>query len=766
MHKNIELLAPAGSFEALQAAVQNGCDAVYLGGTMFGARAYANNFNHEEMQKAVAYAHIYGVRVYVTVNTLIYENEVDSFLRYIKELQDADVDALILQDIGLFSLVHKYFPDFELHASTQMHIHNPMGIKMLKEMGAARVVVPRETTIEEIEEYAKLGIGLEVFVQGALCVSYSGQCLMSSLTLGRSGNRGECAQPCRMQYTLEENHHGLHKEIKAEGKYLLSPKDLNTLKQVPSLLDAGIASFKIEGRMKRPEYVALMTSLYRKAIDAYKEKRDFHVEKAMIDEMQKIFNRGFTSGHLFHQIGSSLMNPIRPNHIGIKAGIIEHISKDRFTVKLLEDLHQGDGVRILNEQNDEGFRINRMYQNGLLVNGAKKGEYVQLDKTGYIKKGSTLLKTSDVKQLEELKKSYQSQIRYEPIKASFRMEIGEEAIFIVEDDAHHRVIEKSTMMCETALKTPLSKDRIKTQLQKTKDTPFIIQTLCLDEVCETGIIPIKEVNRMRREALEKLVELRKVRNKHRRIIEYNKETLVCEPRKELIIIVHTEEQFECCKEMENSLIYVADENVYRKLKARGENVFLREPRIKKDEYKYENVMIQENGGFAKNMHGISDTSLNITNSYSAKFAFDHGVQIVTLSLEHTLESINDLTKTFEEHYHTKGNFAYQIYGYTELMISEYCPIQMCLKDDGKKNCGLCRRGIRYDLKDLKGHRYPILTDQSCRMHLLSEKPMNHIEDWKEYASAGITSPYIVFTIEDKFETKQVLAQVKEIYNEV
>ena len=200
--KKVELLAPAGSMEALYAAVQNGCDAVYLGGEMFGARAFAQNFTRDDLKEAICYAHMYGVSVYITVNTLIREDEMHAAIDYVSYLQDIDVDALIIQDLGLLHVVRNVFPDMEVHASTQMHVHNPDGILFLKNQGVKRVVVPRETTIEEIEAYAKLGVDLEVFVQGALCVSYSGQCLMSSVLFDRSGNRGACAQPCRMQYGL------------------------------------------------------------------------------------------------------------------------------------------------------------------------------------------------------------------------------------------------------------------------------------------------------------------------------------------------------------------------------------------------------------------------------------------------------------------------------------------------------------------------------------------------------------------------------------
>lgn len=761
MKKQVELLAPAGSFEALQAAVQNGCDAVYLGGTMFGARAFAHNFDETQMKEAVAYAHTYGVRVYVTVNTLIYDDEIEQVLAYVKHLQDVDVDALIIQDIGLFTLLRECFPDMELHASTQMHIHNPQGIKMLKAMGAARVVVPRETSIEEIAEYAKLGIDLEVFVQGALCVSYSGQCLMSSMTLSRSGNRGECAQSCRMQYTLEEDHHGLHKELPAKGKYLLSPKDLNTLQQVPSLMDAGIASFKIEGRMKRPEYVALMTALYRKAIDAHLKQQPFVVDGAILQEMKKVFNRGFTSGHLYHQIGSALMNPLRPNHMGIQAGIIEQISKDKMTIKLLEDLHQGDGVRILKDKEDEGFRVNRIYQNGLLVNGAKKGERIQLDKSGYVEKGSVLLKTSDTLQLENLRKSFAQRQRKIPIHATFSMKLEEPAKLCISDQDGKQVISLSSVPCEKALKTPLAKERVQAQLQKTKDTPFVIENISFDEVAEDGILPIKELNQMRREALEELEKKRQQRNGNRRYQVKVSHELQITSQQKLLIVVHTLEQYECCKAAGIEDIYIADKAVYQRLKQAGAKVYLREDRVKKAAYEEADVLLQELGGFAAEKPCYGDTSLNITNAYSAAFAFSKGAEIVTVSLEHSQESMQALLTAFQKQYQQQGNFAVQLYGYVELMLSEYCPIQACCKDDNKKNCGLCRGNTRYDLKDLKGHRYPILTDAKCRMHLLSENAINRINEWKMYQEMGMTSALVVFTIEDAHQTKRILQQLKE-----
>lgn len=759
--KKVELLSPAGSFDALRSAVQNGCDAVYLGGMMFGARAFANNFDEEELKKAVAYAHIYGVRVFVTVNTLLYEEELETFKEYAIKLQEADVDALIVQDMGAFVLLKELLPDMELHASTQMHIHNHDGILMMKEEGASRVVVPRETTIEEIREYAKLGLDLEVFVQGALCVSYSGQCLMSSQTLQRSGNQGECAQNCRMQYTLEKEENGIRKDVSTKGSYLLSCKDLNTLEEVPKLIEAGIASFKIEGRMKRPEYVALMTSLYRKAIDAYYEKKEFHVDKEMKEEMQKIFHRGFTKGHLFHQMGSALMNPVRPNHIGIEIGIVENVHKGKMTIRLHHDLAQGDGIRILSKKEDAGFCANRIYKNGLLVNKAYANDRIQMDVNTYVEKGSKVLKTSDVVQLENLRQSFEKGKRKVEITGQFSMHIGQHPLLVVEDGIH-KVEIASECVCELARKTALDPDRIQTQLRKTNDTPFIFKDITLDTDIQ-GIFPISELNRMRRDALNKLEELRKNVNGKRRVQMPAFTCLPVQNRQELLVVVSTQKQYEVCKEMGITNIYVENETLYHRLHQIDEHVYKREARVMKEDYE-PYTMIQENGGMHHMKHGIGDTSLNITNSLSAGFAFSHGLDIVTLSIEHDENCIKNLCDGFEKHFHQKGNFALQVYGHVELMLSEYCPVNACIKDNNKQNCALCRGNTRYSLRDIKGHRYPLMNDIHCRMHLLSEEPIKNYKDISKYKQLGITSFLCVFTIEDETECRNVLHDLLEVYH--
>ena len=252
--KKVELLSPAGDFESLKMAVLNGADAVYLAGKRFGARAFSNNFTQEELLEAINYCHLYGVKVYITINTIVYEDEVKEFLEFVKLIYDNNVDAVIIQDIGMADLIHKKFPDLELHASTQMNIMDIESLKLLKNIGFKRVVLARETPLSLIKQMKKeVDIELEVFIHGALCVSCSGQCLISYFKTGRSGNRGMCAQICRHPFDLYKD----DERIYVKDKFLLSPKDLCTIDKIPELIESGIDSFKIEGRMKSKEFIEI-----------------------------------------------------------------------------------------------------------------------------------------------------------------------------------------------------------------------------------------------------------------------------------------------------------------------------------------------------------------------------------------------------------------------------------------------------------------------------------------------------------------------------
>ncbi|MBO7703934.1 MAG: U32 family peptidase, partial [Solobacterium sp.] len=399
--KKIELLSPAGNPESLKAAVQGGCDAVYLGVTNFGARAFAGNFNHEELLEAVTYCHTRGVKVYVTMNTLLFEEEIDNAMKEVEFLYEADVDALLIQDFGLFHRVRIEFPDFEVHCSTQMHIHNPAGCRFMKEMGASRAVVARETPIEVIRECVKTGIEIEVFAYGALCVSYSGQCLMSESVKHRSGNRGVCAQMCRLRFYESDGNVRLNT---GKGEYALAMKDLSLIDEIPELIEAGAVSLKIEGRMKRREYVYLVTKTFREAIDAYYRNEEYHVSAERLHELESLFHRGFTKGHAFHDDEAHRMTSFRPNHMGVEIGKVVRFHNGKVTVKLSESLSQHDGLRILNRPADTGLTAVRIEKNGKLVNHAEAGDTVILDckSKPAPKPGQPLLKTSDTELMGRL----------------------------------------------------------------------------------------------------------------------------------------------------------------------------------------------------------------------------------------------------------------------------------------------------------------------------------------------------------------------------
>lgn len=320
--KKVELLSPAGNMETLLAAIKGGCDAVYLGGKAFGARAFAKNFDDNELKEAVKICHLYGVKIYVTANILVYENEIKEFLNYLKFLYEIGVDAVIMQDLGMMALAHKLIPNLEIHASTQINCHNKESIDFLKKIGVSRVVLARELSSEEIKDLGSK-MEIEVFVHGALCVSYSGNCLFSSLNGGRSGNRGMCAGSCRLPYDLLKD----GKEVKEDGKYLLSTKDLCLASNLKDVLDLGVSSLKIEGRMKSPEYVEYVTHVYRRLIDEYYKNGNPQIRKEEILNLKKLFNRTFTAGYMFDD---NIYNIKSPNHLGSYLGEIIKIEKDSY----------------------------------------------------------------------------------------------------------------------------------------------------------------------------------------------------------------------------------------------------------------------------------------------------------------------------------------------------------------------------------------------------------------------------------------------------
>ena len=391
-----ELLAPAGTLSSLLAAVQNGADAVYMGASRFSARAFAGNFSDYELAAGIDYAHAFGKKVYVTLNTLYRDDELNDVTALFDELYQLGVDSVIVQDLGLLALLSEKYPNFAFHASTQMTVHNSYHALFLKKRGIVRIVPARENSIPELKAIKTTGVEVETFIHGALCICYSGQCLFSSLVGSRSGNRGKCAQPCRKKYTLL----AAGKPVSTVGQYLLSPKDLNSSENIEKLMDAGVDSFKIEGRMKKPEYVAGVVSVYRNIIDrilnkknkAEHEKSDSASSAfptlAEKEKLKKLFNRDFTSGYFIKNPENDLMSRKLPYNKGILIGKIIKVdsNKRQIHVLLTSELSAHDGISIGDLEKEmrstkdprQGFPIHKMYVGRSICSKAFSGDTVEI----------------------------------------------------------------------------------------------------------------------------------------------------------------------------------------------------------------------------------------------------------------------------------------------------------------------------------------------------------------------------------------------------
>lgn len=684
--KKIELLAPAGNLEAFKAAICAGCDAVYVGGKFFGARSYAGNFSLEELEEAVSYAHLYGVKVYVTINTLVYEDEVKAFEDYIDHLVKIHVDAFIMQDLGMIHLVRTLYPDLEIHASTQMHIHTLEGVLEAERMGFKRVVLARELDIETIRKIKEnTRMDLEVFGHGALCMGYSGQCLMSYLVGGRSGNRGTCAQCCRQKYTL------LSKEGKQKSTgYLLSTKDLNTLPYLQDFIEAGIHSLKIEGRMKRPEYVYLVTKIYRKAIDAYYQTGKASYTKEDMEALAKIFNRKFTKGYLFAEENSQIVHTYRPNHMGIEIGKVVKQEKDWVTIALTKNqtLSKKDGIRILHEPEDVGLTVYQMYQKRKPIQEARIGE-VSFPIKGHVRIGDMVMKTTDFQQVEQIQKAWIEEKRTVPIQGTLIIEENQKIIFRITDGEHTIEVQSKERIVK-ADKLASTQEMIEKSMRKLGNTIYEYTSLIIR--LEEGLfVPVKVLNEIRREATSLLNQARierKTFSKHSYIVP----NLHVEETAETSAYIETMEQYQQVQNIVD-IIY-AEKNLYEKIK-HNPKVHIRLPRVMtKYEICEKFPLVCELGCLYQYPNSDTDFSFGVTNSYSLYFLHTIGVRKITLSYELNHHQIQKIMQGYEKRYGTKPNVEWIVYGYIEAMVLKYKLLQNHQVKEGY-------------LQDKFGNRYPL-----------------------------------------------------------
>ncbi len=622
MRKLPELLAPVGGEEQLKAAVENGADAVYMGGRLFNARVNAGSFGGEQLKESVRYAHSKGVKVYITLNTLVKDEELEDAVMVARECYLAGVDALIVQDFGLGRELRRRLPQMELHLSTQGTVYDLDGVLEAKEMGFERVVLARETPFDEIRAIAQAtDVPLEIFVHGALCMCYSGQCQMSRFQGGRSGNRGGCAQPCRLPYEILRN----GKPVLDKGgkdpvfsKYRLSPKDMCTIDSLGDFIDAGVASLKIEGRMKSPEYVAVVTRIYRKYLDLYQRDGWYEVSREDREALQQIFNRGsFTDGYLWNNPRKDLLSGDLPKHQGLELGKVLKVRtagegkaiRQYLTVRLSRDLNLGDGVEVHSRGYDgelqlsgnivtyinEATRIADKRSNsnrkgsGASKGGnkslreARRGQTVEIgDIPGQIDPGDVIYKISDKIQMTEARKSFEinsgtakKESRKLPVNMELSMHEGQPVRLMVTlaDEKEEAVgniplavISVSELEPEKALNRPMDEAAARRQLEKTGDTMFVLNELTLD--MEPGLtVRASALNQLRREGLELLAEAweqEQVRTVEETPVDDEKietdGTVLRRGQRSLYLFRTDEEILELAKESEYDRIYVSYQN--------------------------------------------------------------------------------------------------------------------------------------------------------------------------------------------------------------
>lgn len=666
-----ELLAPVGNMGCLMAAINAGCDAVYMSGRNFGARSFAGNFSREELIAAVNMCHLYGVKIYITVNTLIYDSEVEYFMNYIDFIHRIGVDAVIMQDIGMIDLVRKTYPNLEIHASTQMHIHNLEGVKLCEELGIKRVVLARETPIKLIK-YIKenTNIEIEIFIHGALCMSYSGECLMSAMIGNRSGNRGTCAQSCRQKYSLE-----IDNKIVEKDKYLLSTKDLYTLNNIPKLIDMGITSLKIEGRMKRPEYVYLITSVYRKVIDNYIKFNETKITDDDIRNIKKIFNREFTKGFLFNEENENYVNTYRPNHMGINIGEVIDYKNGKVIIKLTDELNINDGIRIIGK-NDIGSTITKMYKDKVKIDSSKANDIVSIPIKTRVEKNSIVVKTTDYKQLKEIENKVKIDKKIY-IKGKCILKLGEPIKLIV-DDNKNIVEDISDYIVEKSIKNETTEEQIKEQLNRLGDTIYEFSELVIEK--DNNIfVPTSKLNELRRKIMHTLNEKRMYKTDYKKC---NYEICVdnFEVENKKSVLISTYEQYLNVKDSFDT-IYVDNFNLFNKLS--DKKCVLKLNRVNEYLKDYNcNLLVGELGSIYKYKNIDTDFSLNVTNSYSVAMLHSLGVNKITLSYELTFKQIKNLIECYEKRYKKHPNLEVIVDSYPEVMVCKYNMLKKYNKDKG------------------------------------------------------------------------------------
>ena len=748
----IDLLSPVGDFDCLKAAVQNGANSVYFGANLFSARAFASNFDLDELKNAIQYARIRGVKTNLTLNTLIKNNEFEDAFNLAKKAYEFGIDAIIVQDLGLAKMLIKSFPDLAIHASTQMSVHNLQGVLELQELGFKRVVLSRELSIGEIEYICRnSNVEIECFIHGALCISYSGQCLFSSMIGGRSGNRGKCAQPCRLPYKLLENNSVI------DSGYLLSTRDICGLDFIPDMINAGVTCLKIEGRMKKPEYVATVTRIYRKYIDLAESSEPYIVDDADRKILMQAFNRGsFSCGHLSNEPNKKLVFKDKSDNMGLFLGKVEKYNSNKgyITVKLNEPIEVGDTVAL--ERESGTYNVSEVMVSNKNIKGTKVGQTVTIGRMkGNIKLGDKIFKMSSKSQNSIANDS----LRFENRKVALNCEVTvkeNQPLEINITSANDLDIYKNLNITSTldvlpveAKNRPISKDDIIAQINKTNSTPFNFANINVNLDDNLFLPKVSSLNELRRTALEN-VENFAISNIQRISdgINYNAcnensknaNNSNSDENKISVLLNILNEKYDYSSLEGIDIVYIPLKyfvnkkysNILETLSKKFE-LYIYLPTIIKANYRnllslnIENAIksynikgfvlsnisnlllldnVLENCSLNKNnFNFIANYTFNIFNNHSVKELKELGFNRFTISPELNKETILDLTSSNTEVLASE----LIVYGKTPLMNMNYCLLgkaNKCYPNCDAK-CDSCNK---YYLKDRLGLNFEIIPD--------------------------------------------------------
>lgn len=781
MKDRVEILAPAGSMECLKAAIAAGADAVYTGGALFGARAYAHNLTEEELLEAIDYVHLHGRRLYLTVNTLIKDREMEKQMYdYLLPYYRQGLDAVIVQDIGLFRFIRKHFPDLPIHASTQMTLTGVDGAKFLEKEGAQRIVTSRELSMAEVKKIAdETELEIESFVHGALCYCYSGQCLFSSFIGGRSGNRGQCAQPCRLLYRTPEA---------KRPQYLLSLKDICTLELIPEMIESGIYSFKIEGRMKKPEYAAAVAFQYRKYADLYlkyyeecpagEDPAAYAMKKYRVREEDRqmlldLYNRGgFHTGYYHTQNGREMISLNRPNHAGVPAVKVLAKKGRTVTAKALTDLYPQDIIELPMRKGREKA------DNYTCKDAVRKGMNVQIPVFADtpFKRDEIWMRTRNSTLIDTLREEFVNGKIKERICGTFRLYPQETATLTVKcRDAEITVAGEKA---QEALSQPMSRERIEKQLRKTGNTEFEFSFLKV-EIGEKVFLPMQSLNELRREALETLEKV--ICEKYRRsgeVKDPEEDTIELSMEEEVLsgwtASVRTAEQMEVILEEEAiGRIYVDctmfpriwEKDSYvewiTKVHAAGKEIYLVMPYIFRERTRkqyeaaynrifgagWDGILIANYESFAfLKEHGytgriMTDYNLYEFNQESRKFWKEKGVFEFTAPVELTERELQDLRVKDGE---------VIVYGYLPMMVSAGC-IQ-------KTTRGCQKKSGQTTITDRYRNSFVVKNEcDYCYNILYNYVPLYLGDRMEEVYQIGPGRIRLMFTTERQQEVRQILS---------